>query len=731
MTLSTTANKVSYAGDGATVSFAIPFLFLENGHVEAILRDAAGAEATWALNTQFGLSGAGAASGGTLTVSTSPTDYTPANGETLVIRRVVPETQDTDYPEGGAFPAAAHEQALDKLTMLTQQHSEEIGRSLLLPVSSALADITMPEPGASELVRWNAAGTALETVGIADLSLGIPAEITTPTLGDTLVYDGTLWANRAHSVINLRDYGAVGDGSTDDTAAITSWLAAIASTGKTGYVPKGVYVDTLARTITTNISIVGEHPNKSIFTPASTITDAFYMTFVGSDASKFNAEISLKNIGFRPLGTTGLTGGVLRTVDATAPKMESVIIVPDNAASIEGIRFECDEFYSESIDISDIHMRNIKDCVRFVPASESGVTDRYRAVTGSGGGSFLQMSARDCEFNVNIADGTGWILNGGFARCTFDHCGGWVEGDDAAMFEARTDDLSTALFLNPWVDPAGTGTGTGMWRFRNAAGTDHYIKGGRMVGPSWGGRMTDITAGTFLIPPHWGGVIDGGADAANDGFSMDKNIVKSDDRWYTEREDFTSLDPTRWSITGAVALSTGRASTVVISPSTGSAGFYSAANAWGHEALDESYFSLKARFRVDDLTNMIFIIGLSRDASFEADIVGSRNSYLFTNENPASLGNASTTLSFVTVDTAGTAVSESVDMGTIAVDTDYEVKLLISHTGGKAAVFLDDVYKGEVNKLTFNQHIKAGAVDSAGSSALSIDHLTWSAHRSQ
>lgn len=137
MTLSSTISKQSYAGDGTTASFPIPFLFLDNDHIEVVLRDGAGAETTWIENTHYTLAGAGAQDGGTLTVATSPTDHTPQPGETLTIRRVVPATQETDYPEGGAFPAAAHETALDKLTMLVQQHAEQFARSLLFPVSDS------------------------------------------------------------------------------------------------------------------------------------------------------------------------------------------------------------------------------------------------------------------------------------------------------------------------------------------------------------------------------------------------------------------------------------------------------------------------------------------------------------------------------------------------------------------------------------------------------------------
>lgn len=268
MTLSTTANKVSYAGDGATVSFAIPFLFLEDGHVEAVLRDDAGAETTWALNTEFTLTGAGAASGGTLTVSTSPTNHTPANGETLVIRRVVPETQETDYPEGGAFPAAAHEQALDKLTMLVQQHSEEIARTPVLPVSSALTDVTVPEPGASEVIRWNAAGTGLETISVAGLSASLDTMIDAPVVGHVLAHNGAQWVNRAGNVLNIKDFGVVGDGTTDDRAAIAAAVTAAASNSL--FFPAGTYLVNSALTL--SAGVVCGFANGAKLKPANGIT---------------------------------------------------------------------------------------------------------------------------------------------------------------------------------------------------------------------------------------------------------------------------------------------------------------------------------------------------------------------------------------------------------------------------------------------------------------------------
>lgn len=42
-------------------------------------------------------------------------------------------------------------------------------------------------------------------------------------------------------MLNLKDYGAVGDGTTDDIGAVNDWITDMRSTGEEGYVPTGVY----------------------------------------------------------------------------------------------------------------------------------------------------------------------------------------------------------------------------------------------------------------------------------------------------------------------------------------------------------------------------------------------------------------------------------------------------------------------------------------------------------
>lgn len=43
-------------------------------------------------------------------------------------------------------------------------------------------------------------------------------------------------------MLNLKDFGAIGDGLADDTQAIQSWIDAIVATGEKGFIPRGRYM---------------------------------------------------------------------------------------------------------------------------------------------------------------------------------------------------------------------------------------------------------------------------------------------------------------------------------------------------------------------------------------------------------------------------------------------------------------------------------------------------------
>jgi len=131
MTISTTASRISYNGNGATTAFSFPYRFLTNADLVVIKVAADGTETTLTLNTNYTVTGADDDAGGTVTLSVAP-----LSGQRVVIYRSVSITQEVDYITGDPFPAETHERALDRLTMVAQQQQDAIDRSAKLSETS-------------------------------------------------------------------------------------------------------------------------------------------------------------------------------------------------------------------------------------------------------------------------------------------------------------------------------------------------------------------------------------------------------------------------------------------------------------------------------------------------------------------------------------------------------------------------------------------------------------------
>ena len=143
MSLSNTTTRIQYRGDDSQTEFPIPFYFLEDSHIQAVLYDEdADTETVLTLTTHYTLDGEGEVVGGTLTMVTAPEAH-----ELLTILRDIPITQELNYRENSLFPANMTEQALDKITMILQQLDELIRRGILLKVTHSGGEIDFPAGG--------------------------------------------------------------------------------------------------------------------------------------------------------------------------------------------------------------------------------------------------------------------------------------------------------------------------------------------------------------------------------------------------------------------------------------------------------------------------------------------------------------------------------------------------------------------------------------------------------
>lgn len=191
MTVSTTTNKVSYAGNGSTTAFAFTFRIFAEADLRVIVRDANGVETVQTLTTHYTISASPWTSGGTVTMVTPP-----ASGETLVIKSDIASTQAVDYLAADRFPAETHEAALDKLTLLIQQTEEALARAPVLQESTAITNFIIPDPETNQTLVWD--GSAFGWVTAANLT---PGTVNVSTFMETVLDDTT--AGQARTTLEI------------------------------------------------------------------------------------------------------------------------------------------------------------------------------------------------------------------------------------------------------------------------------------------------------------------------------------------------------------------------------------------------------------------------------------------------------------------------------------------------------------------------------------------------
>lgn len=166
MTVSTTQNRVSYAGNGVTTAFSFPYVFFDNADLVVLLVKSGGTVTTAVLGTDYTITGAGLDAGGTVTMTTAP-----VSGATLVIYRDPQMTQPQAFVDNDPLPAKSISRGYDRLTLISQRIRELVNRSFRLADSDTTgASPILPTPQANALVGWNSAGTGLSNHAVSDLA---------------------------------------------------------------------------------------------------------------------------------------------------------------------------------------------------------------------------------------------------------------------------------------------------------------------------------------------------------------------------------------------------------------------------------------------------------------------------------------------------------------------------------------------------------------------------------
>jgi len=273
MTISSTVRIAGpFTGNGVTTTFPFTYKVFSTADVQVIrLTISTGLETTLTIVTDY-----------TITLN-GDQDSNPGGNIVLVTPLLalykltatsdIANLQPTDLTNQGGFYPEVITDALDRATIQIQQLADQTDRAIKIPISDGVLDMTTPGTAdrASKYFVYDASGlpsvssgsgtdTALRT-DLANASASLAGSRLsgfrqTGTGATARTVDAKL-----KDTVSVKDFGAVGDGVTDDTAAINAALA----TKKSVYFPSGTYMTTGGHVI----PYVNETTDQTIFGDAA------------------------------------------------------------------------------------------------------------------------------------------------------------------------------------------------------------------------------------------------------------------------------------------------------------------------------------------------------------------------------------------------------------------------------------------------------------------------------
>lgn len=269
MTVSSLVNRADYTGNGVAVIYSYPFRIFAATDLVVTTADLSGNESVLSYPGQYSVSGVGNSVGGSITLTT-----VLASGWHLTIERDVALLQTSSFRNQAEFFPAVYENAIDYVTMALQEIQADNSRFLAFPatVDTTVVSGILPPPVANDALFWDANGVRLENRPVDSSAIGIPGQ------GRTVSTATALIANDLGTIFNVLDYGAVGNGVADDTAAINlTWTRMIAHGGGRFRMPGGIYKTTSNLVLTASGSVplgvtIDADADASIIRPAAGVT---------------------------------------------------------------------------------------------------------------------------------------------------------------------------------------------------------------------------------------------------------------------------------------------------------------------------------------------------------------------------------------------------------------------------------------------------------------------------
>lgn len=325
MTVETTATSASFTGTGVSSTYAPGFYVNSSNQVKVYVD---GALKT--LGDDYVVNNVGVSTGcnivGTFTL-----------GSAIYVERVTPITQLVDTQNNETILEDVLDSGFDKLTMIAQEISGDVGRAILFPQGEQGATLADAASRVGKFLSFGAMG-ALELSSGTGSDAGLRTDLASATGSNMIGFKqaGTGATTRmvqakAREVISVTDFGAVGDGVADDTAAIRAALVyanslkraglagTILHTGCTVLFPGGTYnVPSISTSFLVECNVQSD--GAGIIVPATYAGTVFTVGLTTYGSLLATADIALPDI-YKPTSSAivaGSTGVRVANINASS-----------------------------------------------------------------------------------------------------------------------------------------------------------------------------------------------------------------------------------------------------------------------------------------------------------------------------------------------------------------------------------------------------------------------------
>jgi hypothetical protein len=429
MTITVLPSRNEYTSAASQTVFNYTFKIFASTDLNVyITASGAVADDSTDLTTSYTVTGLGDESGGTIVLTTGAN-----SGDLVTIVSNIPSSRTTDYQNNGDFRPDTVNDDFDRVVSIVKKIEDTTNRSVVSPQSQqGPKPLTLPNPIADKLLRWNGAETGLENVDLATIS---PSTV---FLQDLIIGKSSIASMKADLTLEIGQFIETKGYRTDNDTGGGQYLVVTGGTGADdGFryhdLDNGLQAELIING-PIKVTQAGADPT-GVIESSDALNTALDIVNNNLFANVFEVQAGTYKVNKAVVMTFAFVSGLRQDVIMNWNKSR---IIPDTGYTGALFQFEADIETSvlnrnTSVIINEMHCQG-KDVSTF---NDFGILVR---------GAF-NMVFNNCRMKfVDVGVSLTTVSEVTFNQINCEQCGTGIEGDG---YQAFVTDLSSVVLIQP------------------------------------------------------------------------------------------------------------------------------------------------------------------------------------------------------------------------------------------------------------------------------------------